>query len=328
VPDPAPGEAPRAKLSILAWNQYTDWASLQALGRAVEDLGFDALWSWDHLYPINGETDGPIFEGYLTVAGWTAVTSTIPLGLLVTANTFRQPTLVAKMATTLDHMSGGRMVLGLGAAWFEPEHVAYGIEFGPWVGARLDWLDEAAMLIRGMLDGLRPSGRRFYDAKDVVNEPAPLQPRLPLLIGGGGEKKTLATVARYADMWNVDGPLEDLRRKNEVLKRWCAEVGRDEREIERTMGGGAVVVRRTAAEARRVVAEIQRVNRWDGEPELVGTPDQIADRLAPYLELGFHHIDFDYPAPYDLETLELLAAEVRPRLDDRLAALGFSRTGR
>jgi len=318
----------RVKLSILAWNQYTDWPSLQALGRTVEDLGFDGLWSWDHLYPINGATDGPIFEGYLTVAGWAAVTSRIPIGLMVTANTFRNPALVAKMATTLDHMSGGRMVLGLGSAWFEEEHTAYGIEFGPWVGARLDWMDEAAMIIRGMLDGTRPSGRRFYDMKAVVNEPRPVQAHLPLLIGGGGEKKTLATVARYADIWNVDGELEALRRKDEALKRWCAAVGRDERQIERTMGGGAIVVRRTAADARRFVAEIQRVNRWDGEPELIGTPDEVADRLAPYLELGFHHIDFDYPAPFDLETLELLAAEVRPRLDQRLSDLDAARPGR
>ncbi len=119
---------PRVRLSILAWNQYTDWPSLQAVGATVERLGFDGLWAWDHLYPIRGSADGPIFEGYLTLAGWAAVTERIPLGLIVGAVTFRNPALVAKMATTLDHMTGGRIVVGLGGAWFEKEHEAFGLE--------------------------------------------------------------------------------------------------------------------------------------------------------------------------------------------------------
>ena len=313
---------PRVRLSVLAWQQYTDWAPLQALARTVEDLGFDAIWTWDHLYPIRGDVDGPIFEGYLTLAGWAAVTERIPMGLMVGANPFRNPALVAKMVTTLDHMTGGRMVAGLGGAWFEDEHVAYGIEFGPWIGARLDWLDEAAMIIRGMLDGTRPSGRRFYDAKAVINAPLPIQRHLPILIGGGGEKKTLATVARYGDIWNVWGDVPTIRRKDGILREWCATVGRDPDEIERTYNAGAAVVRRTRAEAEAVVAEIHRVNRgWDGELDLVATPAEAIEALAPYLELGFRHFMFDYPAPFDRETLELLATEVRPALDERLAAL-------
>lgn len=314
--------ARRVRLSILAWNQYTDWPSLQAVGATVERLGFDGLWSWDHLYPIVGSPDGPIFEGYLTLAGWAAVTERIPLGLMVGANTFRNPALVGKLVTTLDHMTGGRAVAGLGGAWFETEHDAYGLEFGSSVGQRLDWLDEAARIVRGMLDGTRPSGTSRYATRAVRNEPPPLQRRLPMLIGGGGEKKTLATVARYADIWNVDGDLETIRHKDAVLRRWCTEVGRDEREIERMLGGGAIVVRRTAAEARRVVDGIRRVNvGWQGGPGLVGSPEQVAERLAPYLELGFRHFDFDYPAPFDLETLELLGTEVRAALDARLAEL-------
>jgi alkanesulfonate monooxygenase SsuD/methylene tetrahydromethanopterin reductase-like flavin-dependent oxidoreductase (luciferase family) len=314
--------APRLRLSILAWNQYTDWPSLQGVGATIERLGFDGLWSWDHLYPINGDPHGPAFEAYLTLAGWAAVTERIPIGLMVGANTFRNPALVAKMVTTLDHMTGGRMIAGLGGAWFETEHEDFGLEFGPWIGARLDWLDEAAMIVRGMLDGGRPSGRTHYAVREAVNEPPPLQSHLPIMIGGGGEKKTLATVARYADIWNVDGNVETIRHKDEVLRRWCAEVGRDESEIERMLGGGAVVVRRTAAEANRVADEIRRVNRgYEDGPELVGTPDAVAARLAPYLELGFHHFDFDYPPPFDVETLELLGTEVRGILDERLAAL-------
>ena len=322
TPMKTPAAGRHVKLSILAWNQYTDWPALQAVGATVERLGFDALWSWDHLYPIVGSPDGPIFEGYMTLAGWAAVTSRIPLGLMVGANTFRNPTMVAKLVTALDHLSGGRAIAGLGGAWFEAEHEAYGIDFGSSVGQRLDWLDEAAGIVRGMLDGTRPSGTSRYAALEVRNDPPPLQAHLPILIGGGGEKKTLATVARYADIWNVDGDLETIRHKDEVLRRWCADLGRNEAAIERILGGGAIVVRRSEAEARRVVDEIRRVNvGWRDGPSLVGTPERVADVLAPYLALGFHHFDFDYPAPFDLETLELLGTEVRDRLDARLAAL-------
>src|SRR5512144_1869304 len=137
-----------------------------------------------------------------------------------------------------------------------------------------------------MLDGSRPSGTSRYGAREVRNDPPPLQRHLPILIGGGGEKKTLATVARYADIWNVDGDLETIRHKDAVLRRWCADLGRDERAIERTLGGGAIVVRRSDAEASRVVHEIRRVNvGWRDGPSLVGTPEHVAGVLSPYLAL-------------------------------------------
>jgi F420-dependent oxidoreductase-like protein len=307
------------KLGILAWPQYTEWAALRELGRTVDELGFDTLWTWDHLYPIFGDPHGPIFEGYMTLAGWACVTSRVRLGLLVGANPFRNPSLVAKMVTTLDHMSGGRAILGIGGAWFELEHRGYGFDFGRSVGERLDWLDEAVGIMRGMLDGKRPSGSRFYATREVVNEPAPVQKRLPILIGGGGERKTLRTVARYADMWNVGGSVEEVRHKDDVLRRWCQEVGRDSDEIERTLLPGVVVVRGSERDARAFVREIRRVNRgWDGEPDWVGTSDQLVEGLAPYIEIGFRSMYFDFPAPFDRETLERLAGEVHPRLQARL----------
>jgi alkanesulfonate monooxygenase SsuD/methylene tetrahydromethanopterin reductase-like flavin-dependent oxidoreductase (luciferase family) len=313
---------PRVRLSLIAWPQSTEWAALQAIGRTIEELGFDALWTWDHLYPIRGRIDGPSFEGYLTLAGWAAVTERIPMGLMVGAVPFRNPALVAKMVTTLDHMTGGRMIAGMGGAWFEEEHTAFGIDFGESVGMRLDWLDEAMLIIRGMLDGARPSGRRFYQARDVINEPPPIQRHLPMLIGGSGEQKTLATVARYADIWNVGEELDVLRHKEAVLRRWCAEVGRNPNEIERNFNAGVVVIRRTRAAAEAMAREILRVSGgWEGPLDLVATPDEAVDRLAPNLELGYRHFMFDYPAPYDLETLELLQAEVRPALDARLSEL-------
>ena len=139
----------RVKLGVLAWPQYTDWASLRDAGAAADRVGLDSLWTWDHLYPIVGSPEGPEFEGYMTIAGWASVTEHVTLGLLVGANTFRNPALVVKMVTALDHISGGRAVLGLGGAWFQLEHDAFGFDFGSSTGERLDWLDEAAMIVRG-----------------------------------------------------------------------------------------------------------------------------------------------------------------------------------
>ena len=292
-------------------------------GALVDSLGFDYLWTWDHLYPIKGFHEGPIFEGYMTLAGWAAVTQRARIGLLVGANPFRNPALVAKTVTALDHLSGGRAILGIGGAWFATEHSAFGLDFGRSVGERLDWLDEAVMIMRGMLDGTRPSGRKHYAARDVVNNPPPVQKHLPILVGGGGETKTLATVARYADMWNVGGDLATVRRKDEVLRRWCKEVGRDSDDIERTLGAGAVVLRHTADEARGVAHGMVRNNlHWNGGPELVGTPEEIVERLAPFLEIGFHTIGLDLSTPHDHETLHLIAQEVRPALEERLLRTG------
>jgi alkanesulfonate monooxygenase SsuD/methylene tetrahydromethanopterin reductase-like flavin-dependent oxidoreductase (luciferase family) len=307
---------PTLKIGALIWNQYTDWPSLRDAAQRCDQLGFDSLWAWDHLYPIVGDWQGPIFEGYMTLAGWAAVTQRATLGLMVGANPFRNPALVVKEVTALDHISGGRAVLGIGSAWFEREHNAFGLDFGSSPGERLNWLDEAVELMRAMLPGGPATARgRYYHAVDVRNDPPPIQNRLPILIGGGGEQKTLKTVAKYADAWNIGGDIDEVRHKEEVLRRWCDEVGRDHREIERTLGGGAVVLRSSAEEARRVAGAIGKQNgNWPG-PRTATTPDKLIDRFAPYLELGFHHIYWDIPAPYDAETIERLAKEVKPALE-------------
>jgi alkanesulfonate monooxygenase SsuD/methylene tetrahydromethanopterin reductase-like flavin-dependent oxidoreductase (luciferase family) len=309
------------KLGALFWNQYTDWPSLRDAAARADGLGFDSLWTWDHLYPIVGDWHGPMLEGYMVLAGWAAVTGRATLGLMVGANPFRNPALVVKQVTALDHISGGRAVLGIGGAWFEREHEAFGLDFGASAGERLDWLDEGVELMRTMLDGQPASARGpHYQAKAVRNDPPPLQKRLPILIGGGGERKTLRTVAKYADAWNIGGRLDDARHKDEVLRRWCAEVGRDHSQIERTLQGGSIVLRASEDEARRVAAEVGRVNGGWAGPRQALTPAQLVERYAPYLELGFRHIYWDIPAPYDAETLERLAKEVRPSLEQALEA--------
>jgi alkanesulfonate monooxygenase SsuD/methylene tetrahydromethanopterin reductase-like flavin-dependent oxidoreductase (luciferase family) len=303
------------KLGALCWNQYTDWPSLREAGIRADQLGFDSLWTWDHLYPIVGDHEGPMFEGWLTLAAWAELTERATVGLMVGANTFRNPALVAKLATTLDHISGGRAVLGIGGAWFETEHRGLGIEFGGSPGERLRWLEEAAQIMRGMLQGERPSGSRFYSAAGALNLPAPLHP-VPLLIGGGGEKKTLRIVARYADACNLGGGFENVKRKDEILRRHCEEVGRDESEIERTVGVGTCIIRDDPAEAQRVFeAMFERNGRarlW--KDQLVGTSEQVAEKLRPFVGIGFRHMVVGFPSPYDAESMERLVTEVKPAL--------------
>ncbi|HEX5823257.1 MAG TPA: LLM class flavin-dependent oxidoreductase [Candidatus Limnocylindrales bacterium] len=308
---------PDLRLGALCWNQYADWPSLLAAGQRADELGFDTLWTWDHLYPIVGSSSGPILEGWLMLAAWAQATDRIRIGLMVGANTFREPTLTAKMATTLDHISGGRAILGIGAAWFEEEHVAYGLEFGDGPPERLRWLGEALPIMRGMLHGERPTalGPR-YQARAVRNDPAPLQERLPLLIGGGGEQVTLKLVARYADANNVGGGIAKVRQKEAILLRHCETVGRDPAEIERTSGLGVVVIRDSREEARKVARAIfernGRARPWEDQP--VGTPEDVAAYIAPYLEIGYRHLVAGFPSPYDEESMTRLATEVRKSL--------------
>jgi alkanesulfonate monooxygenase SsuD/methylene tetrahydromethanopterin reductase-like flavin-dependent oxidoreductase (luciferase family) len=306
------------RLGALCWNQYTDWSSLLDAGVRADRLGYDSLWTWDHLYPIVGSHEGPIFEGWLTLAAWAQATKRIRIGLMVGANTFREPALTAKMATTLDHISNGRAILGIGAAWFETEHRAYGLPFGDGFPERLRWLREALPIMRGMLHGEEPSaiGTR-YAARSVRNDPPPIQTRLPLLIGGGGERVTLKLVALYGDANNVGGGFESVRHKESVLLQHCEAVGRDPAEIERTAGLGTVVIRDSRAEAERVQREIAAANggapAWRDQP--VGTPEDVAEKLAPYLEIGYHHLIAGFPAPYDVESMTRLATEVRQRIE-------------
>jgi len=304
------------KVGALIWNQYTDWPGMRAVGQRVDALGADSLWTWDHLYPILGDPDGPFLEGYSVLAAWSQITTGPSLGLMVGANTFRNPGLVTKMVTTLDHLSAGRAVLGIGAAWFETEHTAFGLEFGRSVGERLDWLDEAVELMHGMLREGQASARGdHYSAVDVRNDPAPIQPHLPILIGGSGERKTLRTVARYADGWNIaQATPEEARQKDEVLRRWCDEFDRDPDEIERTVSLGPIVIRDDPAAADAVVASFRRDNPGMTRSVLALSGAEMTERAQSYVDVGFHHVIFHMPQPYDDETLERFVTEVKPNL--------------
>jgi len=256
------------------------------------------------------------------LAVWVAQTERIELGLMVGANTFRNPGLTAKSAVTVDHISGGRTWLGLGGAWFGYEHRAHGIDFGTGFGQRLDWFDEAVAGVTTMLAGgvvtSEPGAR--YDFAELQHHPLPFRGpgRLPLMVGGEGERKTLRTVARYAQGWNAGGSVEHLRHKVEVLRRHCDDVGRDPLEIEFTTNRH-LALRDDRREAERVMAAALANNgsrhRIDLEIDFLGTEEQVAHQWRRYLELGFTHVIADLPSPFDRETIERL-----PRLRELVAA--------
>jgi F420-dependent oxidoreductase-like protein len=299
------------------WVQRTGWPELREAVRCAEAAGFDDLWIDDHLLCDEGDPDDGKLEAWTTLAAVAAVTTRARLGHMVVANTFRNPGLTAKMAATVDGVSGGRVILGLGAGWFEREHDAFGLTFGPWMGERIDRLGEALPLIRRLLDGERVTADgphyRFHDA---LCAPRPVQPHLPILLGGSGPRKTLPLVARYADMWNAYGTPEKVATADSILREACAAVGRDEREIERTVNLN-VVIRRDRADAEAAWAGWRdRHLPVDTEKDLDvgGSIDDVARALAGYRDVGFEHPIMIFRTPFDFETLGRLP-ELRARLD-------------
>ena len=306
------------KLGVLCWNQYTDWPSLLAAGQRADRLGFDTLWTWDHLYPIQGSSSGPMFEGWLTLAAWAQATERIRIGLMVGANPFREPTLTAKMATTLDHISGGRAILGIGAAWFEEEHEAFGIEFGSGPPERLRWLGEALPIMRGMLHGERPtaSGPR-YTAKTY----ATIQP----LSSSTCRCSSVVVASRSRSSWWRATPTPTTSaggwRACAARKPCCSSIAKPLDATRPRSSGrpniGTVVIRDSRDEARRVHAEMFARNgnarQWTDQP--VGTPEDVAEMLLPFLGIGYRHLVFGFPSPYDEESMTRLATDVRPILE-------------
>jgi F420-dependent oxidoreductase-like protein len=305
------------KFGLQLWSQQTDWPGFRDSAIAADAAGWDSIWTWDHLLAIFGPWKQPIFEGWTALAAIAPVTRRARLGLMVGANTFRNPGLTAKLATTLDHVSDGRAVLGIGAAWFEREHEAFGIDFGASPGERIGWLDEAVMLLRRLLDGERVThdGAR-YRMHEALCEPRPIQSHLPILIGGSGRQKTLRIVAERADAWNTAGSLDEVRDAVETLRRHCTAIGRDIGTIEMTLSF-PIVLRDDAGAARDRLAELLDPNGVpiaDVEGFLAGSPAEVADVIRPYLELGFETVIVRMPAPYDRETIERIP-EVGERLE-------------
>jgi alkanesulfonate monooxygenase SsuD/methylene tetrahydromethanopterin reductase-like flavin-dependent oxidoreductase (luciferase family) len=304
------------RFGLQLWSQTTTWPGFRDAALAAEEAGWDSVWTWDHLLGIFGPWEQPIFEGWSLLSGLAPLTSRMRLGLMVGANTFRNPGHTAKLAATLDHLSNGRAVLGIGGAWFEREHEAFGIDFFSGHGERLDRLDESVMLMRRLLDGERFShGGRFYTFQDAICAPRPVQAHLPILVGGSGPKKTLRTVALRADAWNTAGTVDEVRTHLDILTEHCADVGRDIGAIEKSLSY-PIVIRDSHAAAEAPYQALLAHNSLDdmGAPELLGSPTEVADALRPYAELGFETFIARMPAPYDRETIDRMV-EVRELLD-------------
>ena len=264
-----------------------------AQAKAAEESGFDRVFVMDHFYqlPGLGDPDDPMFECYTLLGALAQHTETVRLSALVTGNTYRNPAILAKTITTLDHVSGGRATLGIGSGWFELEHDAFGIPFNTFT-ERFEKLEEALKIIVPMLNGERPSlDGKHYQVTDAINSPAPVN-KIPIMIGGSGEKKTLRMVAQYADESNLTGPAEEIPRKLDALAAHCERLGRDRSEIKVTklvMG----VVGNTMEEANRSIDEFVTLHGWP--PEVgdmyrqmgtVGDADTFGEQIKAMIDAG------------------------------------------
>lgn len=264
--------------------------------KAAEQAGFDLFTVMDHFYQIRGvgpET-APMLEAYTTLSAVAARTTRIKLATLVTGVTYRNPALLAKQVTTLDVISKGRAILGIGAAWNDDEHKGYGMDFPP-IGRRMDRLEEAVQIARLMFTDERPSFEgKFYRVDRAINSPRPIQKGGPkIMIGGGGEKRTLRILAQHGDIGHwFGGPVEELKRKRSVFEEHCAAVGRDPSNVLLTIGIGMVLVKHE----KEGSAILERIPPERRAMIHISTVDQAAEILRPYVDAGFGGFTFSNPA--------------------------------
>jgi F420-dependent oxidoreductase-like protein len=266
------------------------WAGVLELWQHLERTGWDAACVTDHFMPNTKEREGAMLESWTTLSALAALVPRMRVGTIVLGNTYRHPAVLAKMAAQVDIVSGGRLLLGLGAGWQQNEHEAYGIPFYT-MKERLERLDEACEVIRSLWTNKRSDfSGRYYRLSDAPLDPKPVQtPHPELMIGGGGERVTLRIVARHADHWNVWGGPQVLTRKGKILDEHCAAVGRDPRTITRSVNMALMITDRKD-EIEQLARTIEtRMGRHAADARdtcLAGTPDQIRDRLQELRSAG------------------------------------------
>ena len=303
------------RFGIQTGQQNIAWADMLALWQKADAWGYDSLWNFDHFFPIFTDPEGPCLEGWTTLSALALATKRARIGTLVNGNTYRNPCLTAKMAATVDHVSNGRLNLGIGAGWFQGEHDAFGIDFKT-VPGRLQALDEALRIIRGMFTQPKTTVHgKHYTVTDALGVPKPIQqPHPPIMIGGTGEKVLLRLVAKHANMWNASGPAELMAQKIDVIRRHADAIRRDPDQIEKTVmlplcyrapdregfvQGLIAAMRQTTPEQAR--AQI-----------MIGDRHECLDTIERYRRVGVTHFIFMTFAPYQEHEMQAFAEEVIP----------------
>jgi len=290
------------------------WAKAVEIAKLAEDLGFDSLWLYDHVHNIPRPVNEGVFECWTTISAISQLTNRIRLGQMVGCCSYRNPALLAKITSTVDVVSGGRLNWGIGAGWYENEYRSYGYDF-PRPAQRIQMLEETVEIVKRMWTEPTATFKgQHYEVSRAYCDPKPLQhPHPPVLIGGGGEQLTLRVVAKHADSSNFGGAPDQWQHKRDVLRTHCASVGRDAEEIVMTWSP-EVFIRPTEDEVTAAGSRSQ----WGEAPDswrtgnLVGTPEQVCEKLQTYIDLGLGGVIpwcADYP---DTETLHLLARDVMP----------------
>jgi F420-dependent oxidoreductase-like protein len=311
---------------MLEGQEGLNWGRWRRYAQRVESLGYESLWRSDHFFSLMGQPQRDALETWVSLADLAAHTSRLRFGPLVCSMTFRHPALLARMAAAVDDLSGGRLVLGVGAGWNVAEHEAFGLPFPP-VGTRMALLEEGIQVLKALWTGEKVSFTgKHYQLKDVEMHPTPAQrPGPPLLVGGGGEKRTLQIVARYADEWNGFAASPELyRQKTAVLERHCEAEKRDPATIKRSVMA-AFIIGRDAAELRRRAGGIQTVltSMAASTPDdmlkamrsrgwLVGTPEQVVEQIKALEALGVSRVMLQHHDQTDEEVIELIAREIMP----------------
>lgn len=304
--------------------QNCSYEDLRQVWHLADRSGFHWVSIWDHFYPamiVPGDAEGTCFEAVSIMTALAMETKNVRVGSLVYCMAYRHPAVLANAMVTVDHVSGGRMELGLGAGWSQLEFDAYGIPFLP-IKDRLDQLEEGVQIIRGLLTQETTTFQgKHYRVHDARCEPKPLQSRPRLWLGGMGEKRLLRMVAKYADGWNTPfiGP-EIYAQKNQVLTQWCEKEGRDPRAVTRTVNLGLALGRNPAdAERKREGLRQQFGVALDllVPGMLVGTPQEVIDRIGAYQAAGAEWIILALRAPFDLDGLQVFIEEVMPAFAQR-----------
>ena len=304
------------RFGIQTGQQLIAWEDMLALWHRADSWGYDSLWNFDHFYPIFVDPEGPCLESWTTLSALAQATRRARIGTMVNGNTYRNPCLTAKMTATLDHISGGRLNLGIGAGWFELEHRAMGFDFKT-VPQRLAALDEACQIIKGMLTEPRTTLHgRHYHVTDVIGLPKPLQqPHPPIMIGGTGEKVLLKLVAKHANMWNASASTERMGELIEIIRRHADKLQRDADAIEKTV----MIPLAYKADADRqsfmcnLIAGMRATSPEDARRGImIGERQECLDTVERYRKVGVTHFIFMLFQPIREEEIQAFAEDVMP----------------